>query len=133
MARQKGGRPKGTNPFGEATLLRSNVDIVQGHGQGARKRNKYSQRKKKTCTKVQNSKHVASRKSDRCGNSPDHLKAICPARDAACFKCKKVGHFSAMCENGSTVVRNAHSDVAFLCEMDQCDQPWLAKFDLEAL
>ena len=30
-----------------------------------------------------------------------------------------------------TVVNN--SDVAFLGEMDDGDQPWLAKFDLEAL
>ena len=61
---------------------------------------------------------------------------MCPARDAACFKCKKVGHFSAMCrsaETVDTVIKNAHSDVAFLGEMDQGDQPWLAKADLEAV
>ena len=32
-----------------------------------------------------------------------------------------------------TVVKNAHSDVAFLGEMDQGDQPWLAKVDLETV
>ena len=90
----------------------------------------------KTWTKVQNSKQVASRKCDRCEKSPDHPKAMCPARDAACSKCKKVGHFSAMCRSArtvDTVVKNAQSDVAFLGEMDQGDQPWLTKVDLEAV
>ena len=32
-----------------------------------------------------------------------------------------------------TVVKNAHSDVAFLGKMDQGDQPWLVKVDLNAL
>ena len=111
----------------EQTFLRSNfatrnVDIVQGQRQGARKPNNHSQRKTKTWSKFQNSKQVASRKCDRSGKAPDHLKTLCPAHDAACFKCKKVGHFSAMCRSAKTVdtvVKNAHSDVAFLGEMDQ--------------
>jgi len=36
-------------------------------------------------------------------------------------------------ENGCTVVKNAHSGVAFLGEMDQGEKPWLAKVDLEAV
>ena len=61
---------------------------------------------------------------------------MCPARDAACFKRKNVGHFSAMCRSVKTVetvVTHTHSDVAFLGDMDQGDQPWLAKVDLQAI
>ena len=119
-----------------ATGGSSNVDVVQGQWQGARKPNKHSQRKMKTWSKVQNSQHVAPRKCDCCGKSPDHLKAMCPARDASCFKCKKVGYFSKMCRSAQTVdtvIKNAHSDVAFLGEMDQGDHPWLAKVHLEAV
>ena len=36
-------------------------------------------------------------------------------------------------ENGCTVVKNAHSDIAFLGEMDQGEKPWLAIVDLEAV
>ena len=41
-----------------------------------------------------------------------------------------------MCRLAKTVdtfEENAHSDVAFLGEMDQGDQPWLAKVDFEAV
>ena len=47
-----------------------------------------------------------------------------------------MGHFSAICRSAKTVdtvVKNGHSDVAFIGEMAQSDQPWLAKVDLEAV
>ena len=40
---------------------------------------------------------------NRCGRSPPHPKAQCPAREAACQKCSKKGHFQAMCHTGRTV------------------------------
>ena len=36
------------------------------------------------------------KKCSRCGRSP-HSCDVCPAKDATCQKCKKTGHFSAMC------------------------------------
>ena len=39
----------------------------------------------------------------RCGRSPPHLKAQCPAREALCRKCSKKRHFQAMCHTGRTV------------------------------
>ena len=33
----------------------------------------------------------------RCGRSPPHNRAVCPARDQTCDKCGKKGHFRAVC------------------------------------
>jgi len=33
----------------------------------------------------------------RCGKAPFHPKHQCPARDAECHKCGKIGHFQSMC------------------------------------
>ena len=65
------------------------------------------------------------RKCDHCGKLPAHQKVMCPACDTACFKCKKLGHFSTMCRSVKmvdAVVKNAEFDVAFLGEMNQGDQ-----------
>ena len=40
------------------------------------------------------------KKCSRCGRSP-HSREVCPAKDATCRKCKKKGHFSAMCHTKS--------------------------------
>ena len=42
----------------------------------------------------------------RCGKSPAHKRTQCPAKDAHCRKCKKKGHFQAVCLSGkvNTVV-----------------------------
>lgn len=36
----------------------------------------------------------------RCGKSPAHSKNNCVARDAECRKCRKKGHFAALCRSG---------------------------------
>ena len=36
----------------------------------------------------------------RCGKSPVHKRNQCPAKDAHCRKCKKKGHFQAVCLSG---------------------------------
>jgi len=36
----------------------------------------------------------------RCGRSPAHKKGECPARNAVCRKCKKIGHYEAVCLGG---------------------------------
>ena len=35
----------------------------------------------------------------RCGKAPFHPKHQCPARDAECHKCRKIGHFQSMCRS----------------------------------
>ena len=36
----------------------------------------------------------------RCGKSPAHKRTQCPAKDAYCRKCRKKGHFQAVCLSG---------------------------------
>jgi len=46
----------------------------------------------------------------RCGQTPFHGKAKCPAREVICHKCKKKGHFKALCKStGSVNQLNANS------------------------
>ena len=44
----------------------------------------------------------------RCGREPAHSRDRCPAKDAACHKCKKKGHFSSQCH--SKVPQNTKVD-----------------------
>lgn len=39
----------------------------------------------------------------RCGKSPPHSWKQCPAKEAECRKCKKKGHFAAVCRTGQRV------------------------------
>ncbi|PFX24330.1 uncharacterized protein LOC111331807 [Stylophora pistillata] len=49
---------------------------------------------------------VSSDVCKRCDKSPTHKRIQCPAKDARCQKCKKKGHFQAVCLSGkvNTVV-----------------------------
>ena len=38
-------------------------------------------------------------KCSRCGKYPGHSRQACPARDAECRKCKKKGHYAALCKS----------------------------------
>ena len=51
---------------------------------GKNRRGKTSLNGKKTCT--------------RCGQDP-HSRDKCPAKDASCHRCKKKGHYGAMCRS----------------------------------
>ena len=35
----------------------------------------------------------------RCGRTPGHNRANCPAREAKCSKCQKIGHYGAQCRS----------------------------------
>lgn len=39
----------------------------------------------------------------RCGRSPYHTRALCPAKDQICDKCGKPGHFKAVCRTRTDV------------------------------
>lgn len=39
----------------------------------------------------------SAQKCSRCGKFPGHAKANCPAKDAECRKCKKIGHWAKQC------------------------------------
>lgn len=38
-------------------------------------------------------------KCNRCGKLPNHPRSECPAKDATCLKCKKKGHYKAVCRS----------------------------------
>ena len=39
----------------------------------------------------------------RCGQTPSHGRAYCPASEAICHNCKKKGHFKAFCRSKSAI------------------------------
>ena len=44
-----------------------------------------------------NNQRMQSNKYSRCGKTPWHNRQQCPAKDAQCHKCQKIGHYSAYC------------------------------------
>lgn len=53
-------------------------------------------------------------KCGRCGRER-HSRDKCPAKDAQCHNCKRVGHYSAMCRQKTvSTIEEDHSDSAFL-------------------
>ena len=61
------------------------------------------------------------------GRSPAHQKAMCPAREATCFNCGKVGHFGVVCRSTKSVdaiSKHPDPEVAFLGEVTKNDHPW---------
>ena len=71
----------------------------------------------------------------RCGQTPSHGKAKCPAREAICHKCKKKGHFKALCRSTVSVNQlNANSQEQFEADsflgaidtVTDSSKPWIA-------
>ena len=47
--------------------------------------------------------HTPQRACMRCGKWPLHPQHLCPARDATCFNCQKIGHFQWCCKTPKSV------------------------------
>ena len=83
----------------------------------------------------------SSKACSRCGKYPAHDRQHCPARDATCRKCKKRGHFQAVCRSARVggIQVNAEMgeslDSAFLGSVEeQCESksdPWKVTLSLE--
>ena len=74
------------------------VDVVRGTGRQARQRqwqSKPTDRQPPT-------------QCYRCGRSPSHEIAQCPARNAKFFKCNKTGHFRSQCKSTRSGVDVVH-------------------------
>ena len=52
---------------------------------------------------VPNSRAPQNDTCTRCGKSPSHPRQCCPAKDATCHKCKKKGHYQALCKSRKKV------------------------------
>ena len=50
----------------------------------------------------------------RCGKGPAHKRTQCPAKDAHCGKCKKKGHFQAVCLSGKVNIVVDDDSTCFL-------------------
>lgn len=76
-----------------------------------------------------------SRKCEFCGRS-SHQRAVCPAREATCFRCHRSGHFSTVCRSSKavdTVSRDDEEGYSFLGEVTKGDQPWSSTISLEVM
>lgn len=77
----------------------------------------------------------------RCGRSPPHNRAVCPARDQTCDTCGKRGHFKAVCRSqvkvgGVETTENTPDtpDRAFLGTINgegTKDDPWTVQLTLQ--
>lgn len=64
-----------------------------------------------------------------CGRTPAHSKNQCPAREVACNRCQKTGHYAKVCRSEAlNEVNTAVSDeegIAFLGTVSLDGEPWL--------
>ena len=79
----------------------------------------------------------------RCGRSPPHNRAVCPARDQTCDKCGKPGHFKAVCRTKtevggvaatsqeSTSEQKGSSFLGAISDRDTMDDPWAVELTLQ--
>jgi hypothetical protein len=54
----------------------------------------------------------------RCGKSPVHKREACPAINATCLKCKKQGHFAAVCRSKKVRSVTEETDPKCSCSED---------------
>ena len=67
-----------------------------------------------------------------CGYPKHQRGARCPATDAVCYDCGKIGHFGAACFNRKAGLNDATLDSAFLNAVsDSQHQPWMATVRIE--
>ena len=131
MARQNEAAKRGQASMRNLSSPKTNVDFV---------RTKKSFKpppppKQRGAMKPQSSQATVTRKYDFCGRSA-HQKAVCPAREATCFKCRKVGHFGVVCRSTRSVDvvgKRAEPDVAFIGEVKKGDQPWTSTVIMEVM
>ena len=80
----------------------TNVDFVK-----AKRQSKSHPTKPKMAVKPQSTKC----KCNFCGRSPAHQKAMCPAREATCFNCRKVGHLVSCVDQRSLLMRSPNTPI----------------------
>ena len=61
---------------------------------------------------------------------------MCPAREATCFNCRKVGRFGVVCRSTKSVdaiSKDPDPEEAFLGEVTKNDDPWTSTVAMEAM
>ncbi|XP_061563112.1 uncharacterized protein LOC133418443 isoform X1 [Cololabis saira] len=75
-------------------------------------------------------------KCKRCGKTPQHPWKMCPAKEAECRKCRKKGHFAAVCRSSQRVEAivdsDAENDIAFMgaVNAEEKDEVWLKEISM---
>ena len=84
-------------------------------------------------TSSRGSQPISESRCSRCGYSPGHPCFRCPARDAECLNCKKIGHFKAVCRAGTMNEIEVAKESAFLgvITSTRSTPPWMVKLALE--
>ena len=70
-------------------------------------------------------------KCTRCGRAPAHDRRNCPARNAACRKCGKVGHYQVECRSKSVQEVEVSDTKTFLEKANSGVDPWRIELKLE--
>ncbi|KAL6479149.1 hypothetical protein MHYP_G00125820 [Metynnis hypsauchen] len=81
--------------------------------------------------RARQNKYATSSVCYKCGRAPSHNWKDCPAKEAACRKCHKRGHFAAVCKSKQPVHEVADEeelcqDSLFLGEVRSDSTGWLA-------
>ena len=58
----------------------------------------------------------------RCGRTPSHGRAQCPAKDAVCHRCNKLGHYQTLCKTKLETIKLVEEEYE---EYDEDDEQFL--------
>ena len=104
-------------------LIRQQQSTLRGSGRegtvlaAVRKERAPRDKSRQPHTRDRHNKEVKTTEScSWCGKSPKHDRQHCPAREAVCRKCKKKGHYQAVCRSTAqvSVVQETTVSDAFL-------------------
>ena len=87
------------------------------HKNSKQKSHKSSQQNQGSKSQAQTSKtsdDKQQKQCTRCGKKPSHPRKDCPAREAECRKCKKVGHYQSQCRTKSVSEVTEAQETGFL-------------------
>ncbi|XP_046396811.1 uncharacterized protein K02A2.6-like [Ischnura elegans] len=120
----------------QQTLIRSNSGedkTVHSQARGSevdvvRKKAPRHQKASTSTAALPDQMKVSGRKCPRCGKTPQHAFARCPARQSACALCKKKGHWAAVCRTKAVAEIDkrlpGEDDHFFLGSISTGEEPW---------
>ena len=130
---------------GDAPIT-ANTDAVNTRPAGQGKPKAWWAKKKSGTTSSQSQQGNNSSQSQqqgcyRCGRTPGHARQNCPAKDARCRKCNRIGHYESVCRaNVATVSADADAmdslesavDHVYLGEVstNEHTKPWMVDMSL---
>ena len=140
MARQTEAVKQQQQPVvrGNTENRHTKVDTVQGVQSLQHKQTTKNTSKKhtKTFSNQQNPK-TSTKGCTRCGKFPTHPRNQCPAREAKCHKCGKLGHYQSMCRSSTmaTIQTGTVTEEPFLGTIEEItahkhSNQWMVELEL---